>query len=117
MSIALYMDVHVHRAITVGHRLLGVDVITAQEDETGQLSDSELLDRATALDRVLFSQGDDLPSGATKRQHDGVPFAGVIYTHQLKASNGRCIEDLELIDKASKPEDFVHWVEYSPLTK
>lgn len=117
MSIALYMDVHVHRAITVGLRLRGVDVVTAQEDETGQLSDSGLLDRATALDRVLFSQDDDLLSEATKRQRDRVLFAGVIYTHQLKVSIGRCIEDLELIAKASKPEDFMNWVEYLPLTK
>ena len=33
MSVALYMDEHVHRAITVGLRLRGVDVLTAQEDD------------------------------------------------------------------------------------
>ena len=108
MSIALYMDVQVHRAITVGLRLRGVDVVTAQEDEAGQLSDPELLDRATALDRILFSQDDDLLSEATKRQRHGVSFAGVIYTHQLKVSIGRCIGDLELIAKASEPEDFMN---------
>ena len=32
MSIALYMDAHVPRAITIGLRLLHVDVLTAQED-------------------------------------------------------------------------------------
>ena len=32
MTIALYMDVHVHRAITVGLRLREIDVLTAQED-------------------------------------------------------------------------------------
>ena len=33
MSVALYMDEHVHRAITVGLRLRGVEVLTAQEDD------------------------------------------------------------------------------------
>ena len=32
MSVAIYMDEHVHRAITAGLRLRGVDVVTAQED-------------------------------------------------------------------------------------
>lgn len=32
MTIALYMDVHVHRAITIGLRLRDVYVLTAQED-------------------------------------------------------------------------------------
>lgn len=32
MSVAFYMDEHVPRAISVGLRLRGVDVLTAQED-------------------------------------------------------------------------------------
>ena len=32
MTVALYMDVRVHRAITTGLRLRDVDVLTAQED-------------------------------------------------------------------------------------
>jgi predicted nuclease of predicted toxin-antitoxin system len=50
------MDVHVPAAITDGLRLRGVDVLTAQEDGTGEFFDSDLLDRATALGRVLFTQ-------------------------------------------------------------
>ena len=42
MPIALYMDVHIPRAITTGLRLLDVDVITAQEDKANNLSDLEL---------------------------------------------------------------------------
>ena len=38
----------VHDAITVGLRQRGVCVLTAQEDETRQLTDPSLLDRATA---------------------------------------------------------------------
>ena len=32
MTIALYMEVHIPKAITVQLRLSGVDVLTAQED-------------------------------------------------------------------------------------
>ena len=48
MSVKLYMDVHVHAAITEGLRLRGVDVLTAQEDGGRRLPDPALLDRATA---------------------------------------------------------------------
>ena len=80
------MDVHVHQAITTGLRLRGVDVLTAHEDGARRLSDSELLDRATALGRVLFSQDEDLLGEAARRQQGGETFAGVIYAHQLKVS-------------------------------
>ena len=54
------MDVHVPYAITIGLRLRGVDAVTAQEDDASELDDSTLLDRATELGRVLFTQDDDL---------------------------------------------------------
>ena len=56
MSVKLYMDVHVQRAISEGLRLRGIDVLTAQEDGGQRLPDPELLNRATVLGRVLFSQ-------------------------------------------------------------
>ena len=61
------MDVHVHAAITEGLRLRGVDVLTAQEDGGRRLRDPALLDRATALGRVLFTQDDDLLREAAER--------------------------------------------------
>jgi predicted nuclease of predicted toxin-antitoxin system len=60
MALKLYMDHHVPRAITIGLRMRSVDVITAHEDAAGSLSDSDLLDRAGKLGRVLFTQDDDL---------------------------------------------------------
>ena len=44
MTIVLYMDVHVRRAISDGLRRGGVDVLTAQDDGCARLSDPELLD-------------------------------------------------------------------------
>jgi hypothetical protein len=60
VSLDLYMDVHVPAAITRALVLRNVDVLTAQLDGTTRLDDAALLDRATALGRVLFSQDDDL---------------------------------------------------------
>ncbi len=93
MAIKLYMDHNVPRAITVGLRLRGVDVIISLEDGTSELDDSELLDRAGELGRVLFTHDDDLLAEATKKQRSGIPFAGVVYAHPLRVSIGICIDD------------------------
>lgn len=66
MSVRLYMGVHVRRAVT-RLRLRGVDVLTAQEDGAGEAEGPELLDRATRLGRVLFTQDDDLLREAKRR--------------------------------------------------
>jgi hypothetical protein len=97
LSLALYMDVHVRRAVTHALRLNGIDVLTAQEDHAAELPDPELLDRAGLLGRVLFSQDEDLLGEAARRQRDGRTFAGVIYAHQIGVPVGRCIEDLTLL--------------------
>ncbi|MGH7968162.1 MAG: DUF5615 family PIN-like protein [Limisphaerales bacterium] len=115
MSLALYMDVHVRRAITVALLDRGVDVLTAQADGTAKLDDSDLLDRATSLGRVLFRQDEDLLAEAGRRQRGGVPFAGVVYAHQLYLTVGRCLNELELLAKAGTPEDLANRVQFLPL--
>ena len=115
MSIGLYMDVHVRREITEGLRAREVDVLTAQEDGTRELDDPYLLDRATAIGRILFSQDDDLLREGARRQQTGERFAGIIYVHQLNITIGQCIEDLELIAKTTEPEEWVNRVIYLPL--
>jgi predicted nuclease of predicted toxin-antitoxin system len=115
MAIALYMNQHVPRAITTGLRLRGMDVVTAHEDGASRLDDSELLDRASELERVLFTQDDDLLAEATRRQRGGIPFRGVIYAHQLRVPIGICVRDLEIIAMAAEPEDLTNRVEFLPL--
>ena len=92
-----------------------MDVITAQEDGAATLSDPELLDRATALGRVLFSQDDDLLREGARRQAPGVVFAGVIYAHQLRITIGQCVHDLELIAKVEETEGLAGQVMRIPL--
>ncbi len=115
MSVALYMDEHVHRAITTGLRLREVDVLTAQEDGRRNVPDNVLLDRASEFNRVLFSQDEDLLAEASSRQRDKIPFAGVVYAHQLRVPIGICVRDLEIIAKAAVLEDLSNRVEYLPL--
>ena len=115
MSALLYMDHHVPAAITDGLRRRGVDVLTAEEDGTTRFEDSDLLDRATALDRVLFSQDRDLLIDSARRQNSGIPFSGVLYAHQQQITIGQCVNDLEFLALAGEPEDFVNKVGYLPL--
>lgn len=115
MSVGLYMDVHVPAAITRGLLLRGVDVLTAQLDGTAELEDPDLLNRATELGRVLFSQDEDLLAEATKHQRSGMHFGGVIYAHQLGITVGRAIYDFEILVQAGIAEDFANRVEYLPL--
>jgi predicted nuclease of predicted toxin-antitoxin system len=109
------MDVHVPYAITIGLRLRGIDVLTSQDDATTRLDDPELLERASALGRALFTQDKDFLRVASERRHRGQGFAGIIYAHQAEVTISQCINDLELIAKGYEPEDLADRVEYLPL--
>ncbi|MCA1613179.1 MAG: DUF5615 family PIN-like protein [Acidobacteria bacterium] len=115
MSVKLYMDVHVRRAVTNGLRLRGVDVLTAQEDGARELDDPALLERATTLGRVLFTQDDRPVESSRKAGADREAFGGVIYAHQLNITVGRCVDDLELIAKVSEPDEWANRLPYLPL--
>jgi predicted nuclease of predicted toxin-antitoxin system len=113
--IRLYMDENVHGAITRGIRQRGADVVTVQEDGFGGRDDPEVLDRATSLGRLLFSQDEDLLAEAAHRQRNGILFAGVVFAAQEEVTIGQCVRDLELIAFAGTPEEFSDRVHYLPL--
>lgn len=50
--IPLYMDEHVPKAITIGLRLGGIDVLTVQEDNFSGKSDSELLAKFGEIEEI-----------------------------------------------------------------
>jgi len=110
MSVALFTDVHVHRVIVSELRLRGVDVLRAQDDGSDQLTDDLLLDRATALNRVLLTYDDDLLVIASSRQRSGIPFSGLLFAHARDLQIGRCIDDLEELLKVGTTEDFANRV-------
>ncbi len=115
--IPLYMDEHVPKAITIGLRLRGIDILTVQEDNFSGKSDPELLDRAVHLQRALFSHDDDLLSEAMKRQCAGQVFYGVIYAHHLRVLIGTCVKDLEFLAKFGEIEEIKDQVIFLPLKR
>jgi predicted nuclease of predicted toxin-antitoxin system len=115
LPVRFYFDHNVNRAVTQGLRLRGVDVLTALEDGTHRLSDSELLDRATALARVLFSTDKDFIIEARRRQREGAPFAGVVFAAQKRVAIGQCVQQLELLAKTAQHGNLANSLLFLPL--
>ena len=115
MTLAFYMDENVPLQITQGLRLRGVDVLTVQEDGLTSFPDIAVLNRAIALQRIIFSQDQDFLAEARRCQMDGIEFPGIIYAPQLKVSIGDCVRDLEIIAKVGSHEDFSNRLQYLPL--
>jgi hypothetical protein len=115
LSIALYFDENVPRAVALGLRLRGVDVITVQDDNRIGIDDRLLLDRATELRRPLFSQDEDLLAEARLRQKAGAYFSGVIYAPQPRVTIGICVRDLHLIAEVMNAKELENQVEFIPL--
>jgi len=115
MAIRLYMDVHIPQSITEQLRRRGIDVLTAFEDGTTELPDDQLLLRATELKRVLFTQDIRFRVLAETWRMEGKQFSGLIFGHQLGGTIGQFVKDLELIAKASEPNEWISVVEYIPF--
>lgn len=115
MSIRLYMDVHIPLAITEGLRRRGIDVLTAQQDGADRLEDDLLLQRATRLDRALFSQDEDLLAIAAACQAKNVDFSGLIYAHQLGPGIGEIVEDLEILCTCTEAQEICNHIIFLPL--
>jgi hypothetical protein len=97
VALKLYMDVHIPAAITAGLVRHNIDVLTSQDDGTREVEDTVLLQRATDLGRLLFSQDQDFLRIASQWQSDGRFFSGLVFADQQGASIGQCIEDIELL--------------------
>jgi hypothetical protein len=115
MSVAFYMDVHVHAAVTEQLRRRSVDVLTAQDDGSDRLQDNKLLTRSTALGRVLFTHDIRFKAMAEDWQCQEKPFAGLVWGHPMRLTIGRVVLDLELIAKATDPQEWHGVVEQLPL--
>lgn len=115
MAIALFFDVHVDHAIVGQLRLRQVEVLTAQEDGTDQLSDELLLEHASRLGRPVVTHDIRFQAMAENWQRQGRPFCGLVFAHPMQVSVGRCVRDLELIAKATDPQDWVSAVIRLPL--
>jgi len=106
LSVALYLDVHVRRAVTTALRLRSVDLLTAQEDGAAEFEHARLVRRRQNLVE-FFSQDDDLLHEGARLLTQHQDFSGIIYSHQLRITIGQMVEDLELIAKATSPEEWL----------
>ena len=115
MATRLYMDVHVPQSITDQLRRRGVDVVTAFEDGLHEASDDQLLERARQLNRVIFTQDIRFMALAQAWQRQQRPCAGLLFGHQLGGTIGEYVRHLELIAKASEPDEWANVVERLPF--
>ena len=115
MSLRLYCDHHVPRAIAIGVRRRGIDVLTTEADGTADRDDEFLLQRATDLGRVVFTQDRDFLALAAAWQHTRREFTGMVYAHQMRITIGAAIQDLVLIASLMHPDDMRNRVEFVPL--
>jgi hypothetical protein len=106
MPLALYMDVHVPMAITLALRRKRLDILTSQDDGTARLHDAMLLQRATDLQRVLFSQDHDFLKITSEWQRQGRTFSGVVYAPQQAVSLGGSPTISSSSSPAASPRSF-----------
>jgi hypothetical protein len=109
------MNHHVPAAITQGLRRRSVDVVTAHDDGAAMHDDEHLLERATELGRVLFSQDEDLLAVTRVWLNAGKEFSGLVYAHQMRITIGHAVKDLELVAKALDPDDMRSRIEFIPF--
>lgn len=114
MAVGIYTDVHISNAIIFGLRRRGVTVLTAHEDGRRLMPDAKLLDRATELGYMMYSEDSDFLVIARERIKSGVPFSGVAYAVQNNSPIIKIIDSLELIAKALDPNDLDSRIEYLP---
>jgi predicted nuclease of predicted toxin-antitoxin system len=59
VSLPFYLDHHIHSAIRDGLRSRGIDVLTTIEDGSATWDDELILQRASELGRVVYTQDTD----------------------------------------------------------
>lgn len=115
MSLGFYTDHHVPTAITRGLQSRGIDVLTTAEDGTAIWNDERLLERATDLGCIVFTQDDDFLAIGHDWQKSGRIFSGIVYAHQMRITIGQAIEDLHLISEVMTPDEMRNRIEFLPI--
>ena len=75
----------------------------------------ELLERASVLGRVLFTQDIRFRAMAQNWQRQEKKFGGLIFGHQLGGTIGQFVKNWELIALASESDEWMNAVEYIPV--
>ena len=114
MPVRLYVDVHVDKAIHDQLRVRGVDVLRAQDDDAGEKADDDLLQRASDLGRLIFTQDIRFKAMAEEWQRTGKPFPGLLFGNHLGVTIGTYVKDLELIAKVTDPAEWINVIQHLP---
>ena len=115
MTVAVYADNNIRDDILAGLRTFGIDVLRARDDRTQRLDDESLLERATALNRVLLTEDSDFYRITARWWREGREFAGVIHIDQDAAPISRLIEDLALIAATHTADELRNRLVYVPI--
>ena len=106
-KIRFYTDENVSKAVIMGLRRRGVDVLSVPEAGTLGASDEEHM-RIAALDRrVIVTQDRDFLRLAAS----GVRHTGIVFAPQSRTL-GRLIFGLTLIHQVLEPDDMTDHIEY-----
>lgn len=89
-------------------------MLRAQDDDAAEFSDDRLLQRATELGRLLFTQDARFKALAEEWQRTGKQFNGLLFGNQLGVTVGAYVKDLELIAKATEPAEWLNVVQHLP---
>ena len=90
-------------------------MLPAQDDGAGELTDEELLQRATELGRTIFTHDIHFKAMAEDWQRQGKSFSGFLFGNQLGVTVGIYVKDLELIAKATDPAEWVNVIQHLPF--
>lgn len=92
-------------------------MLTAQEDGHDRASDELVLQRATELNRVIFTQDVLFRVLAEAWQRQARPFADLLFGPQLGGTIGQYVQDLELIANASEGGEWQNMVQFLPFER
>jgi hypothetical protein len=106
--IRFFFDHHMWRAVTVGLRRQGIDVMTAEEAGLAEDDDPVLLSFATAERRMLMTFDRDFFA----LHNRGVPHAGIAWCPALKYRIGPLIGQLRLVHGVYTADEVVNHLEY-----
>jgi len=115
VTLTLYADNNIRDEIVHGLRARGIDVLMAREESNERLRDDLLLDRATSLGRVFFTEDSDFFRITAQWWREGREFAGVVHVDQDAAPIGQLIEELALIATAHASDEMRNRLVYVPI--
>lgn len=113
--IRLYVDEQVRISVINALRNRGIDCLWAVDDGYDSTDDELILQRATSLDRVVYTYDNDFHQIAHRWLRQGRDFSGVIHAKWRQMSEGQEIREVELVANILEPVEVQNTVTHLPL--